>query len=300
MPGKKAVKNFMKKFLPYRIPPRGMKVLKRLGEGLSQTETARRLGISKQSVNYWARKFLRDGLIREKVKDAIKIYELTSLGQKVLTWGEGGVVEGGFTCVLEDYAVKFRVLSDRGCLDWVKVGEPRNWVKLGLRFCDGVWVERTSRHVIVHSGRVLGFSPLGLLVEAGRVIEFVCAWLRDHGLELDPFGVPVHEPVFRFYTREANLLGRFGTFITEKGSVDRSPPERVPHVEFKGLSTALNYIEMPDRLERVEKKLDILTEKFDRLAGSLERVSKPLEKLASFFEANSVDLRKGKVDRYIG
>jgi len=49
------------------------------------------------------------------------------------------------------------------------------------------------------------------------------------------------------------------------------------------LSTALNYIEMPDRLERVEKKLDILTEKFDRLAGSLERVFKPLEKLVSFF-----------------
>jgi len=33
---------------------------------------------------------------------------------------------------------------------------------------------------------------------------------------------------------------------------------------------------------------------------SLERVSKSLEKLAHFFEANSIDLRKEKVDRYIG
>ena len=75
--------------------------------------------------------------------------------------------------------------------------------------------------------------------------------LRDHGLELDPFGVPVHKPVFRFFDMYADLISRFGTFITEKGPVDRSPPERVPHVEFKGLSTALNYIEMPDRVERV-------------------------------------------------
>jgi len=253
MASKKSVKKFAMKSLPYRIriPLKGLRILEKLSEGLCQIEVARKLGISKQTVHYWTKKFRKDGLIRERVTDVIKIYELTSLGQKVLIWSEE-VGEGcGFPCVLEDYAVKFRVLSDRSCLDWEKIGEPRNWVKLGLRFGDSVWVEKTSRHVIVHSGRVFGFDPFGLLVEAGRIVEYVWAWLRDHGLELDPFGVPVHKPVFRFFDMYADLLSRFGTFITEKGSVDHSPPERVPHVEFKGLSTALNYIEMPDRILQV-------------------------------------------------
>lgn len=34
--------------------------------------------------------------------------------------------------------------------------------------------------------------------------------LRDHGLELDPFGVPVHKPVFRFFDMYADLISRFG------------------------------------------------------------------------------------------
>ena len=44
----------------------------------------------------------------------------------------------------------------------------------------------------------------------------------------------------------------------------------------------------------------MLTEKFDRLTVSLERVSKSMEKLAHFFEVNSTELRREKVDRYIG
>jgi len=250
---KKSVKKLHPNFLHYfhyHLPSRGRKILEKLNEGLSQVEVARTLGISRQLVNYWTRKFLRNGLIREKVRDAIKIYELTSFGQKILMWGEGVGGDAGFPCVLEDYAVKFRVLSDRSSLDWKKLGQPRNWIKLGLWLCDGVWVERTSKHVIVHSGRVFGFDPLGLLVEAGRVVEFVRTWLRDHGLELDSFGVPVHKPVIRFYTMEADLLSKFGTFIAEKGSVDCSQPEKVPHAEFKGLSTVLNYLEMPEGLRR--------------------------------------------------
>jgi len=296
------VKQILDKFLHYHISPRGLKVLEKLGRELHQSNVAKELEISRQSVNYWAKKLVKDGLIREKMKDVITIYELTTFGQKILTWSEDVGVGVGVPCVLEDFAVKFRVVCDESSLDWAKLGEPRNWVKLGLKLGGGVSVVKTSKHVIVHPGRLVGFSPEELVLEAGRVVEAVRVWLEDHGVVLRAVCVPVHKPVFRFFSRQADELSKRGTFIGEEGSVDCSPPERVPHVEFRGVETARNYLEMPNRVARVEKKLDSIDDRVNAVVNVLERLSGPLNRMADVFEKQALEFKRrktGRADKYV-
>lgn len=63
----------------------------------------------------------------------------------------------------------------------------------------------------------------------------------------------MHEPIVRFFTPEAEALNKNGTFYTDNGAVDCS--EGVPHVEWN-LNTAKNYLEMPDRVKRIERNLE--------------------------------------------
>jgi len=59
------------------------------------------------------------------------------------------------------------------------------------------------------------------------------------GLLLSDVGVPLHQPVTRFYSEEAGELVKLGTTIVEDvGSIDNSPPERVPHEEYVGKDLA--------------------------------------------------------------
>ncbi len=69
--------------------------------------------------------------MRLKQDGIVKYYELTAYGSKLLT-GSDDVVR--LPVLLEDHAVKFKVLRrEQIVLDWQKLGELRNWVKLGVR-----------------------------------------------------------------------------------------------------------------------------------------------------------------------
>ena len=59
--------------------------------------------------------------------------------------------------------------------------------------------------------------------------------------------------IFRFYTPEAERLSKKGTVYTSNGSIDCS--DGVPHVEWN-FQTAKNYIEMPNKVEKIEKNIE--------------------------------------------
>ena len=62
----------------------------------------------------------------------MRFYRLTLHSSKVLTRSEN--VDLVKPVVLEDYAVKFGVVEDeKRCIEWRKLGDPRNWVKLGVK-----------------------------------------------------------------------------------------------------------------------------------------------------------------------
>jgi hypothetical protein len=78
---------------------------------------------------------------------------------------------------VKNYAIKFVVLRPEqrrsdgsSCIDWRKLGDPRNWEKLDVKI-GGVRVVRTPRHVIIHPGKVRVFDLNELKVRIGRIIE---------------------------------------------------------------------------------------------------------------------------------
>jgi hypothetical protein len=171
--------------------------------------------------------------------------------------------------------------GERGVLDWVKLGEPRNWVKLGVRVgC--VRVEKTSRHIIIHPGRLKGFDVDLLEIEAGRIVERVKGFLESRfGMVLSDEGVPLHKPIYRFYSEEAREDVKNGTCIVEcVGSIDNSPPEHVPHEEFNGKERARARMLLPDSVRCLELKIDDLRGVILGLVSAL----KPIEQLTTALE----------------
>ena len=105
--------------LDYIFKPKAVKILRMLAEGESQSEISEKTRFQKSVVNYWTMKFLSDKLIMEISKGSPKLYELTAFGSKILTTSERGYCE---PIIMEDYPMKFRLISEYGNIVWEKLG----------------------------------------------------------------------------------------------------------------------------------------------------------------------------------
>jgi hypothetical protein len=284
------------------LRPTGLKVLRMLGAGNTATVTAARIGCAKSNITYWKNKLLRLGLLRLQVRDVYKIYSLTVYGSKVLTRSEGMCVPVE-TVVLEDHAVKFRVVEgERVRLDWRKLGRPRNWVKLGVKI-GGVSVVRTSKHVIIHPGKLRGWDTKELVFDSGRIVERVKEVLESRfGMVLSDVAVPLHKPVFRFYSEEAKQIVKHGTIIVHNkngerlGAIDDSPPERVPHEEYNGEELGRQRLLFPFTLRRLEEKVDTLTKDVDKLVDTIQKFTDTFSKLLPRESPSPKNVSEKRVD----
>ncbi len=254
------------------LTKKGQQILKLLGAGNPASVVARAVGCSRSNVSYWKDKFLSLGALRLQVRDVVHIYRLTRYGSRILTISEGCFPE---VCVLEDHAVKFRALGwERVALDWKRLGRPRNWEKLGVKI-GSVRVVRTSKSIIVHPGRLRGFDVDELLMLSGRIVERVRMVLENRfGMILSDVGVPLHQPVTRFYSEEARelvkLLGT--TIVKDVGSIDESPPEKVAHEEYHGRDLGKARLLMPLNVRRLDKRVSGLDEKVDKLNSEVHEL----------------------------
>ena len=131
-----------------------------------------------------------------------KYYDLTPYGSKLLT-GSDNVLR--LPVVFEDHPVKFLVLRGErsGCIDWVKLGQPRNWNKLGFHVT-GVHVVKTSKSVIIHPGPLKGFDVDQLEIDSGRIVERVRNILElKFGMQLSEDCSFLHGPMWQVYRPEA-------------------------------------------------------------------------------------------------
>ena len=199
-------------------------------------------GCCKSNVTYWKNKFLKAGALRLKVDGIVKYYELTPYGSKLLT-GSDDVVR--LPVLLEDHAVKFKVLQrERVALDWSKLGEPRNWVKLGVRIGTvrvvlNLGLEPT---VVVHPGQMKGFNVDELEMDAARIVERVRVVLEERfGMILSDVGEQLHKPRFRVYRPECHGWIEAGTIeVNDDRGLDASPTHDKqdvlsgrPHLEYE-------------------------------------------------------------------
>lgn len=262
------------------VTKKGQQILSLLGAGNPASQVAKIVGCSRSDVSYWKDKFLCMGALRLQVRDVVHIHRLTPYGSKILTMSEGFLPE---VCCLEDYAVKFGVLEwEKVPLDWKRLGRPRNWEKLGVRV-GNVRVVRTSKSVIIHPGRLRGFDVDELLMLAGRIVERVRMVLENKfGMLLSDVGVPLHQPVTRFYSEEARELVKLGTTVVQDvGSIDESPPEREPHEEYVGKDLAKARLLMPLSVRRLEQRVGGVEEKVDRLSSDVHELVNVLKEALS-------------------
>jgi len=259
------------------LPEKAKQILKLLGAGNCARDVAEAVPCSEGNVSYWKDKFLNIGALRLVTTDVFKLYELTPYGSKILTTSESMIAPE--VCCLEDFAVKFGVVDwgDAGRLDWKKLGRPRNWEKLGVKI-GNVRVVRTSRSLIVHPGKLRGFDVDELLMFSGRIVERVKLVLESRfGVVLEEPGVPLHDPITRFYSEEAKeLVRKLGTTVVEGvGSIDNSPPERIPHEEYRGRDLGKARLMMPLRLQRLEEKVENLSCNIEKLVDVFEKIAAP-------------------------
>lgn len=274
------------------LPYKALKILEILGAGGTAQQAAKQIHCTKQNVSYWVKKLQKQGYLQLQIKDVVKLYQLTPHGKRIFTTSEESKV-------LEDYAVKFQIVEgEKVGLDWEKLGQPNNWEKLGIKV-GSVRVVKTSQSVIVHPGRMVGFDFNELLVEVGRVIECTRDILvNKFGMVLSDAPVPLHEPIVRFYSEEAKEDVKNGTVIVEGvGSIDQSPPERIPHEEYKGIDRAKARLLLPDSVKVLMDKVDALQLQVNSLTDSTTRIADVLGKLlGSSEDTTSIQKPLGKMD----
>lgn len=298
--------------LTLSLSERGKEILELLGSENPPSRVADAVGITRPAMSYWVKKLKSLGYIRLKLSGVFHHYELTDSGSKILTGSERDVI-----VVLEDYPVKFDVVSwgRADDLAWEKLGEPRNWVKLGFKV-GSVRVVRTSKSIIVHPGRLRGDNSWHLIFVASRECNRVARWLAQRAdMVLRP-GETIKRPMFQVYDQLAEMVTRSFSFKNQDGEgADRSPPARKGHWEL-GPESASNFIRASSRLKQLTKQLYQLDRNLEKMDDNLERVEsgllpaldawtkvgnqllKILEKLGQIEEAPSQPL-KDESQRYI-
>lgn len=275
------------------LPPTALKILDIYRAGRTAQQAAAQCHCSKQNVSKHTKMLLKRGFIRLQTCDVFKIYSLTPLGQSIFTTSESA----SEAVVLEDHAFKFAIIRNESCpLDWKKLGNPCNWQKLGVHV-DGLTVEKTSQNIIIHPGKMVGFNPDALLIDSGRAIQ-KCKDILEvkFGMLLSAEGVPLHKPIFRFYSEEAKEDVKHGTVIVQGvGTIDNSPPEHIPHEEYSGVERAKARILLPDAMKALNNQVSDLrselaeskikserqTEATGRLEQKAENIASAVETLAS-------------------
>ena len=283
---RKPVQQFKGKIELLGFSQRGLKILRILGTpDCTASDAAKIVGCSKSLVSHWKDHAIKVGALRLQTDGIIKYYELTPFGAKLLesstdfTTGESGAVMGAVH-VLEDHAVKFAILKEEDknhSIDWRKLGQPRNWVKLGLKL-GNVRVVKTSRHIIIHPGKLRDFNADQLLVTAGQIVGRVRLELMERfGMVLSEEGVPLHDAVWEVFTPEAEALNGTGTFKVHMaegatGGLDNSPPDRKRHFEYNRKELAVAAVRSPELFVELAQKVEALVQTVNGLVIANEKL----------------------------
>ena len=282
----KRVQQFKDKIELLGFSQRGLRILRILGTpDCTASDAAKIVGCSKSLVSHWKDHAINVGALRLMTDSIVKYYELTPFGLKILasstdfTTGESYNAMGTVH-VLEDHAMKFEILKEEDKthpIDWKKLGQPRNWVKLGFKL-GNVRVIKTPQHIIIHPGKLRDFNADCLLVMAGEIVGRARLELMTRfGMILSEEGTPLHDPVWEVFTPEAEELNGAGTFKVHlaegaTGGLDNSPPDRKRHFEYNRKELAVAAVRSPELFVELTKKVEALIQMVNGLVTVNEKL----------------------------
>lgn len=266
------------------IRTRVIPILKRIEVGDYPAKIGRIYGWSKQHVSYYLKKLEKAGLVCRKVRTNVVFYTLTRRGQNFLVSCEGVLFSSG-VFRLHRVQVRFRIVRD-GVLpgEGFRRVEMVNWTAL-LGLEQGVKVRKTPSAWIVHVETLYGKYPGELFGLAKNVADRVARGLmQKYGYVLAPgevckgYELAIDDPV-------AQLLSRYFTVSTPKRKMDHSPGEFEGEIDNTSRDAAIEYLQMPERVKKIEGKLDAV-------CGQLEELIQVLRECTSPSSGVSEDVRR--------
>lgn len=256
------------------VRTRVIPILKRVEVGDYPSKIARIYGWSKQHVYYYLKKLQKAGLVRRKLRSNVVFYSLTRRGKNLLRSCEGAVFGSGIFRLHRCF-VKFGIVREgvypRG--DFRRV-EMVNWTAL-LGLEKGVKVRKTSRNWIVHVETLYGRHPGELFGLAKNLADRVAKSLMlKYGCILGEgkigkgYELAIDDPV-------AQLLSRYFTVSTPRRKMDHSPGELEGEIDHLSRDAAIEYLLMPERVKKLEGKVDALHHDLEDLVSLLKQALQP-------------------------
>lgn len=239
------------------VRTRVIPILKGIEVKMYPAKIGRARGWKKQHVAYYVHKLEKAGLIRRLKRSSFVDYELTERDQNFLISCEGVLFSSG-VFRLHRCFFKFPILRE-GVYplgDFRRV-EMQNWTAL-LGLEQGVKVRKTTGSWIVHVETLYGRSPGELVTRAKNLADRVSMGLMSkygcvlgQGMINRRHELGVDDPA-------AQLLNQYFTVSTPNRVIDDSPGEDEGEIDHLGRDAAVEYLLMPERVKKVEGKLDIL------------------------------------------
>ena len=236
-------------------------ILRCLRDGLYPAEIARQLGKERNFVHYYVDKMEKLGFIERqtgvikssaKTRGFITHYRLTENGSNFLAEIEKGILRHQVrlhNCywlypIIEQPKIK---------IDWRKV-ELQNWNQLIGREL-GLTVRKNPSNLEIVSGVIYGTNPYELLFKSrDEADKLACHLEQKFRMKL---GRPrmSRKPHFGIYDSLASNWSEHFQLDTEYGKIDRSLG--YGEIDWADPVSAQNYLCMPNRLERIERSMDV-------------------------------------------
>jgi hypothetical protein len=242
-------------------------LLIRIGAGDYPTKAGRIIGLSRQHTWYYVRKLEQCKLIRREKRSNVLFHELTSESKNLLASCEGSVFPARLYR-FDKCQVAYEIVAAGLVPENFKKVEMTNWTALlGTEL--GVRVRKTTRSWIVHVEVIRGRNPIEVTNLAMNLANRVRdALVSKYGCVLGEGRVvagemAVEDPV-------ASLFGRYFTVRTDKRKIDHS--WSVGELEHLQKDAVIEYLQMPERVKKVELELGALRGDVSKLTQALTKL----------------------------
>lgn len=225
-------------------------ILRCTRDGYTQQRIATLLGVTKQAVSKLMKLLIKHEYIRLEIRSSCNIYEILPRGQLILSGGNNLFKSG--IGRLHNLRFKYSILAGEIPLDrWKKV-EMINWNKyVGEVY--GIKVEISKKSIIVSPGIFFGYKMAELLPKAEEVANSIAGRLREwYHLELAP-AQSVGQPEWAVITPLPPLSLSVSSLRHPNSWLDAS--RGMAEVEFTDMDRAQKFIDMPNRIEKLEAEL---------------------------------------------